>query len=158
MDLRDEDFENVNPGEPRIFMLDGQYPAQFIGRKSKHYSWGEKLIFHWRVFISRDLTESKTLDRYYNAHRDKAGRFLFGDLHGYRKDWIAANGGKHPSLRSRLPITIFGNSLFLVEVISVREDSDGHPLSPSLYWSKVKRVIRPLEEGENLQMVARTTV
>lgn len=150
MDVRDEDFENVNPGEPRFLIPEGEYPAQFIDRELKYYGWGEKLLLHWKIFTSKDLTQFQMLDRFYNVKRDKGGRFQFGPLHDYRKDWIAANGGRHPAERCRLPIAIFRHGLFLVEVSSVRQDSKGRSLSPSLHWSKVSRVIRPLEKSENL--------
>jgi hypothetical protein len=150
MELRDEGFENVNPGEPRFWVREGQYPAQFMVHEIKRYSWGEKIIFHWKVFTSNDLTQFQLLDRYYNLKRDKGGRFQFGPLHDYRKDWIAANGGRHPVERHRLLITIYRNGRFLVEVVSVREDSKGRTISPSLYWSKISRVIQPIEEGETL--------
>jgi hypothetical protein len=150
MPLRDEDFDNVNPGEPRFLIpQEGCYFAQFIDYKSKPYgSWGEKLIFQWKVFTSFDKSKPVTLSRYYNLERTGGGQFKFGPLHDYRKDWIAANGGRHPLERSRLPISIWKERLYLVQVVTVRHDSKGRPLSPSFYWSKVGRVIRPLEEGE----------
>lgn len=150
MKLRDQDFDNVDPGEPRFLIpQEGWYPAQFIDYESKLYgSWGEKLIFQWKVFTSFDKNKPVILCRYYNLERKGGGQFKFGPLHDYRKDWVAANGGRHPLDRSRLSISIWKERLYLVEVVTVRHDSKGRPFSPSLYWSKVGRVIRPLEEGE----------
>lgn len=149
MDIRDEDFDNVNPGEQRFLLQEGWYPAQLNGCEAKHYGrWGEKLIFQWKVFTSNDKIAFKMIPRYYNLDRDKGGRYKFGPLSGYRKDWVAANGGKLLENRSRLPLSIFRERLIFVEVVTVRHDSKGLPLSSSFYWSKVGRVIRPLEEGE----------
>lgn len=150
MQLRDEDFDNVNPGEPRILLAgEGGWPAQFAGYEAKRYGqWGEKMIFRWKVFTSVDKSKVVTLPRYYNCDRDNGGRFKFGPLHAYRKDWVAANGGKLLQDRSRLPLSIWKDRTFLVEVVTVRHDSKGRPLSPSCYWSKIGWVIRPLEEGE----------
>lgn len=148
--LRDEDFENVDAGEPHILIPnEGNYPARFDYGETKHYtSWGEKLIFHWIVFLSQDQSQSVSLNRYYNLERSGGGQFKFGPLHDYRKDWIAARRGKVPVDRTRLSISIWKKSLFVVEVQTVRNDGRGRPLSPSFYWSKVARVIRPIEEGE----------
>lgn len=148
MQLRDEDFENVDPGEPRPLIEEGVWLAQWQGREAKVYGWGEKLNFRWKVFMAFDKSRSVNLSRFYNAIRNRAKRFLFGDLHDYRRDWVAANGGRHPLERSKLPLSIFQERLFLVEVVTVRHDSKGRPLSPSFYYSKIGRVIRPLEEGE----------
>jgi hypothetical protein len=149
MELRDEDFDNVNPGELRILIPnEGWYPAQFVGYKGKRYgSWGEKLLFQWKVFTSFDKCKSVSLCRYYNLERKGGGQFQFGPLHDYRKDWVAANGGKHPLDPKRLPLSIWKDKTFLVEVVTVRNDSRG-PLPPSFYWSRIGRLIRPLEEGE----------
>lgn len=151
MELRDEDFDNVNPGEPRFLIPhEGGYPAQFIGYEARHYPrWGEKLIFRWKVFTSLDRSTSHTLCRYYNLTRDPANRFRFGPLHDYRKDWIAGNGGRHLSDRSRLPLSLWQERLFLLEVVTVRQDLKGNALSPSLFWSKIGRVLCPLEESES---------
>lgn len=150
MELRDEDFDNVNPGEPRFLIpQEGGYPAQFIGSEIKRYGrWGEKLIFKWKVFTSQGIDNFVILWRYYNLERDNGGRMKFGPLHAYRKDWVAANGDKHPLNRSRLPLSIFQERLFFVEVETVRHDSKGRPLSASFHWSKIGRVIRPLAENE----------
>jgi len=149
MELRDEDFANVNPGETRVLIPEeGWYRAQFNGYEAKRYGrWGEKLIFQWKVFTSHDKASFKMLYRYYNLDRDKGERFKFGPLHAYRKDWVAANRGRHPLNRASLPLSIFREHLFLVEVVTVRNGADA-PLSPSFYWSKIRRVIRPLEDGE----------
>jgi hypothetical protein len=150
MPLRDEDFDNVDPGEPRILIPEeGWYPGMVNSYEAKPYGrWGEKLIFHWKVFTSFDKSKSVTLCRYYNFQRKGGGQFKFGPLHDYRKDWVAANGGRHPLERSRLSISIWKERLYLVEVVTVREDSKKRPLSASFYWSKIGRVIRPLGEGE----------
>jgi hypothetical protein len=150
MELHDDDFNNVNPGEPRILIPEeGWYPAHATGYEAKRYGgWGEKLIVRWMVFTSTDKSSFTMLDRYYNLQRDMGKRFKFGPLHDYRKDWIASNGGRHSLERSRLPISIWKEGLYLVEVVTVRHDSKGRHLSPSLYWSKIGRVIRPLKEGE----------
>ena len=151
MEIRDEDFDNVNPGELRFLLQEGRYPAQYNGYEAKHYGrWGEKLIFQWKVFTSIDRDKFQMLCRYYNITRDKGGRFKFGPLHDYRKDWIAANGGKILSDRSRLPLSIFRDKTFLVEVVTVKDDFKCR-LSPSLYWSKIRRVIRPLADEDRLE-------
>jgi len=148
MKIRDEDFDNVNPGEPRVLIEEGVWPARWLRREAKVYGWGEKLIFHWEVFMACDKSRFVVLNCFYNAKRDRAKRFQFGQLHNYRKDWVAANGGRASLDRSKLPLTIWQARMFYVEVVTVRRDSKGRPLSPSFYWSKVGRVIRPLEEGE----------
>lgn len=150
MQVRDEDFDNVNPGEPHVLIPnEGWYPAEFDGVESKFYgSWGEKLIVQWKVFTSNDLTAFKMIPRYYNVERDKGNRFKFGEFHEYRRDWIRSNRGRHPLVRSRLPLSIWKQSLFFVEVETVRRDSKGGPLAASFHWSKIGRVIRPVEEGE----------
>jgi len=150
MDLREDDFNNVNPGEPRILIPEeGWYPARATDYEAKRYGgWGEKLIVLWMVFTSKDKSSFKMLNRYYNLQRDMGKRLKFGPLHDYRKDWVAANGGRLPVDRSRLPPAIFQGNMFLVEVLTVKRDSKGRPLSSSFYWSKIGRVIRPIEEGE----------
>lgn len=150
MPVTDKDFENVDPGELRILIpKEGWYPAQYNGYKTVFYDgWGEKLIFQWNVFTSSDKSKSVPLKRYYNLERKGGGRFKIGPLHAFRKDWVAANGGKVPMDRSSLPIPIWTTSLFLVEVVTVRHDSKRLPLPASFHWSKIGRVIRPLEEGE----------
>lgn len=148
MQIREEDFENVNPGEQRILLVEGCWPAEVVSFESKSYGrWGEKLIFRWKVFTSRDKSTSRILCRYHNLDRDKGGRFKFGPLHSYRKDWIAANDGKVPFDPKKLPLSIWKDRTFLVEVVTVRSASNG-VLAPSLHWSKIGRLIRPLAEEE----------
>ncbi|THJ19196.1 MAG: hypothetical protein CAF45_016315 [Nitrospira sp. CG24E] len=151
MQLRDEDFDNVDPGKPRILVAgEGGWPAQFAGYETKHYGkWGEKLIFQWKVFTSIDKSKFETLIRYYNLSRNGGERFQFGPLHDFRKDWVAANGGRLPLNPSRLSLSIWKDRTFLVEVVTVRHDSKGKPISPSFYWSRIGQVIRPLEAGES---------
>jgi hypothetical protein len=149
MKLRDEDFDNVNPGEPRFLLQEGAYPAEWVGRESKIYKgWGEKVIFLFKVFTSSDKSRSVTLSRYYNAQRDGGNRFIFGPLHDLRKDWIAANRGKLPLENYKLSLSIWKDKMFLVDVATVRHDSKGRQLAPSLHWSKVSRVLRPMDEDE----------
>lgn len=148
LQLRDEDFDNIDPGDPLVLIDEGLWPAQWQGREAKGYEWGEKLIFRWKVFTSFDKSQSVTLIRYYNLQRKAGGQFKFGRRHDYSKDWVAANEGHHPSDPSRLPLSIFRERLFLVEVVTVRQDSKGRPLHRSLHHSKIGRVIRPLGEGE----------
>lgn len=156
MQICDEDFENIDPGEPRVLIAEeGIWPAQFVSFQTKTYGqWGEKLIIQWRVFIHHDKSKHVMLCRFYNLQRDRGNRLKFGPLHDYRKDWIAANGGRHPLDRSKLPLSIFKCGIFSVEVVTVRRDSK-NPLSPSIYWSKIGRVIRPVEG--TLGEVAATT-
>lgn len=151
MEVRDEDFDNVDAGEPRFLIPDeGWYPAQLSSYETKRYGgWGNKLIFRWKVFTSKDKTAFKLIPRYYNYERDGGGRFRFGPLHAYRRDWIAANGGRHPINRSKLPCSILKTGLFLVEVVTVRTDNERRPLPSTFHWSKIGRVIRPFEEGES---------
>jgi hypothetical protein len=72
MELQDEDFDHVNPGEPRTLIpQEGQYPAQFINHDARPYGqWGEKLVFLWKVFTSTDRSHSVMVCRYYNLTRD----------------------------------------------------------------------------------------
>lgn len=152
MELHDEEFDNVNPGESIILIpSQGFYPAQFSRREIRQYgTWGTKLLFYWKVFVTPDMTTSVDLVRYYNAERDKAGRFKFGPLHGYRQDWVAANRGKVPLAREKLPPSIFQGQTFVVEVVTVTRNTRG-PLSESFHWSKISRVIRPLEDDERVE-------
>ena len=148
MQLRDEDFDNVDPGECRPLLQEGVWPAECLGRESKSYGGlKDKLTFQWRVFLSLDKSRSCILPRYYNAPRNKAGRFQFGQLCAYRNDWVAANSGRLPLDPKSLPPSIWEKGTFLVEVVTVRRTRNG-PLAPSLYWSRIGRVIRPVEEGE----------
>jgi len=148
-EIQDTDFENLGGGPQRILIQPGIYPARFLTRKSdrRRKDWGEKLIFEWEVYLNATKTQSKRLSRYYNANRDKAGRFNFGDGHDYRADWIRANGGKHPLVWNRLPITIFEAGEFLVEVVTVTRDWR-RPLEPTFHHSKIDRIIRPVNDGE----------
>ncbi len=148
MDVRDEAFENVEPGETRRLLQEGVWPAECLGRANKSYGGlKDKVTFQWKVFLSPDKSRSTVLPRYYNAPRNKAGRFMFGHLSDYRIDWVAANYGHLPLDPKRLPPSIWEKGTFLVEVVTVRRTRNG-PLPPSLYWSRIGRVIRPLEEGE----------
>lgn len=151
-EIQDSDFENLGGAPHRIYIQPGIYPARFLGKKSdrRRKDWGEKLIFEWEVFLNTARTQSVKLSRYYNASRDKAGRFEFGDGHDYRADWIRANSGKHPPVWHRLPPDIFGAHEFLVEVVTVRRDWR-RLLEPTLQHSKIGRIVRPVNDGELLQ-------
>src|SRR5262249_47499289 len=135
MQLREEDFDNVNPGEARPLIEEGLWPADFVGLESRSGRWGEKLYANWKVFIAPGKGQFVVLPRYYTVERDGGGRFKFGRLHAYRKDWIASNGGRVPLDANRLPPSIWQKRTFLVEVATVRMGSDGVPLLRSLYWS-----------------------
>ena len=97
--------------------------------------------------MSFDKSRSVILTRYYNLARDKAKRFKFGHLHAFRRDWISSNHGRLPLDPQRLPPSIWKNGIFLVEVVTVRKTSDGL-LPPSLYWSRIGRILRPEDEGK----------
>ena len=83
------------------------------------------------VFLSPalDKYESCKLLRYYNVKREN-GKPFFGHHHEYRKDWIAANNGRRPFVRSSLPPKVFEKKLFLIGIKTVCKDSKGD-LQPS---------------------------
>ena len=72
--MKDEDFENIDPGEQRILMPEGVYQAKWRERDTKPYvGWGEKLIDQWTI-----LPSGLILCRYYNLKRNKACRRASG--------------------------------------------------------------------------------
>ena len=152
-DLDDDEFNDVNAGDPRPFMAEGIYPALWAARTRKKYKWGEKLIFTWTVFTTINFRNPAMKDNcvslpgYYNVRRDKGKRPIFGPGSAYRKDWIAANDGRLPQPPHRLPLSVFRGGFLFVEVATVNEDTRG-PLHRSCYWSKVQRVIRPVREDD----------
>jgi hypothetical protein len=157
LDDADDEFNNVNPGDPRPWMQEGIYPARWVGKDISLSPWGEKLIMHWHVPTASDIRNLTTtvnmatpIASYYNAKRDKARRLKFGPLHSFRKDWIAANDGRLPLRPNALPLSVFKDRWFFVEVVTVNKDQKGE-LHPSCYWSKVQRVIRPVGDDEAIQ-------
>jgi hypothetical protein len=144
--MRDEDFDNVDLGQIRPWLPEGYYPAKWKGREIKEYSWGEKLIFQWEVFTSSDLKDPVILSTYYNARRGPGNRFIFGPCHNYRKDWVSANAGKLP-VGNQLSLSVWQQKLFIVSVVTVRHDQRG-VMHQSSHWSKVDRIVRPAEPGE----------
>jgi hypothetical protein len=149
--LTDEDFENINPGDARTWIAAaGVYPAIWKDRTSSASPWGPKIKFEWLVYVTQDFSRSVTLHAFYNAKRDRGNRFKFGPNHAFRKDWIAANRGVLPSRPTALPLSVFKDKKFYVEVVTVIRDTRG-PLHPSCYWSKVGRIIRPVGEDETVQ-------
>lgn len=147
--LSDADFDNIAGGEPLPWQPPGIYPARLLRQRKKIYSpWGEKKIFDWQVYISNNPKEYVELSRFYPVIRDERGRPIFGPHSGYRKDWIDANYGKLPGDPRRFPPSVFKGRLFWVEIETVTKDQNNRPLSKSCHWSKVKRVVRPVEEGD----------
>lgn len=148
MKLRDEDFENVDPGESRPLIEEGVWPAQYLRKEGiPPGRYGEKLYVWWKVFMSLDKGRSVVLPRYYNIERNKGGRPKFGHHHAFRRDWVQSNDGRLPLEPNKLPLSIWERGLFRVEVVTVRKSDDG-PLPPSLYWSRIGRIVGPLAEGE----------
>jgi hypothetical protein len=152
-EIEDDEFNDVNAGEQRHLLEAGIYPARWVSNTKRGTPWGEKLVFTWEVFRStrfRDPTMRDTfvlLQGYYNVNRDKSKRPIFGDGHAYRKDWIAANNGKHPQRRSSLPLTVFRDRFLWVEVTTVTKDARGQAHRSS-HYSKVQRVIGPVHEDD----------
>jgi len=152
-DVGDDEFNDVNAGDPRPLIEEGIYPALWAGRTRKLYAFGEKLIFTWNVFTTINFRDPAmrnsyvSLPGYYNVKRDKGEKLVFGPGSSYRKDWIAANSGKHPQPRHALPLSVFRDRLLFVQVTTVTKDTRG-PLHRSCYWSKVQRIFRPLDEDE----------
>lgn len=151
---QDDEFNNIDPGEPPVLLKAGIYPAQWVKRTIGQTPWGEKLVFHWRVFssipfrVSTMKDDSGTpLSGYYNIKRGSGNRFKFGRHHSYRKDWIAANNGRFPIPPSSLPLSVFQDRYLFVQIATVEKDPRG-PLHPSNYWSKVQQVIRPVGVDE----------
>lgn len=151
--LSDDDFNNVNGGVQRPWLPPGQYPAQYVCYENRiDPRYGEKLIVVWRIFLSRALQngESSILVRFYGVKRDELGQPDFGHFHGYRKDWIVANHGRPPLNWNSLPPSIFTKGLYLVTVVPVEKDSTDD-LPPGLHYSKVGRIIRPIDDGERFE-------
>jgi hypothetical protein len=148
-ELTDADFENLAPGNRRTLIHPGCYPARFRDRRLdyRRKDWGEKLVCDWEVYPDPSTKQFVVLSRYYNITRDGGGRFIFGHGHDYRNDWIMANRGKHPLEKYRLPVTIFKNGLFWVEVVTVTTNAKGK-IHPSLHWSKIGRIVWPVSEGQ----------
>jgi hypothetical protein len=157
MPFDDEAFNNVNSGEPPVWIEDGVYPALGVGRTVKMSPWGEKLTLTWSICKSPQFRETgaqspswKSLSSYYNVKRDKARRLEFGPHSAYLKDWIAANYGRHPEPRYSLPLSVFMDRWLFVRVVTVRKDQRG-ALHESCYWSKVQCVIRPIGDEETIE-------
>ncbi len=148
--VQDEDFEDIDPGEPRVLIEERTYTALWQKKEVRKYPFGEKLVFFWNVHMSADLSRSVSLCGYYSLTRNRAGRFIFGPHHGYRHDWIAANDGRLPSNPKHLPSRIWEGRKFLVRVSTVTRGMRG-PLHPSCYYSRIKRVICPISEFESSQ-------
>jgi hypothetical protein len=143
-------FDNLSPGEQRVLLTPGLYPGRFLRWKEKQTPWGPKLEVYWNVFPSEDEKKSVQLRRHYNLSKDnKNDRWIFGDGHDYRKDWIRANRGRLPYSRTQLPISKFREGIMVLCVETVTRDGR-RPLPPSSYYSKVGFVVRPFEEGETL--------
>lgn len=155
-DVDDDEFNDVNSGEARRLIEEGIYPALLAGKAKQQLPWGEKLVFTWTVFKTihfRDPATRKdcvSLPGYYNVRRDKSKRLIFGDGSAYRKDWIAANNGKHPQPRNSLPLSVFRDRFLWVQVTTVTRDARGG-LHKSCHWSKVHRIIRPIDEEERVE-------
>lgn len=148
-ELSDAEFENLAPGNRRPWIPPGLYPARFKTRRldQRRKDWGEKLVCDWDVYLDPSIKASVLLCRYYNITRDGGGRFIFGDGHDYRTDWVMANKGKLTYERQRLPVTIFEKGLFWVEVVTVDKNSKGK-IHPSLHWSKIGRIVGPVRDGQ----------
>ena len=149
--LRDEEFENINPGVPRILLPEGLWVGKLREHDKKQTPWGEKLVLCWEIYQTLEMSGGVTLERYYNVTRDRGGRLQFGDCHDYRRDWIAANGGKHPVRRESLSLRVFEGRCFLVAVVTVKHDGQKRPLNQSCYYSKVGWIKRPVDEGETFE-------
>lgn len=150
--MKDEDFENINPGEQRPWLPEGLYPGEWESYSTRFYNdFGEKLIFKWTVFTSVDLTKSVKLYHYYGLKRDGGGRFVFGDLHDYRKDWVAGNNGRLLMDRKKLPLSLWKLGKFWLSVETVKQDQHGRILHPSSQWSKIGYVYRPFKDGQSIE-------
>jgi hypothetical protein len=152
-DLRPEDFENLGDGAPRPFQVPGVYLGRSIGGTTEDTPHGEKIYHKYRVYLTLDLEDrdSIILCRYYSLERDGGGRFIFGADHSYRRDWIAANRGKLPIRFNSLPFSVFEDKLFLLELGTVTTSATGAPIHPSCYYSVIRRIIRPVEDGESFR-------
>src|SRR6478736_4696622 len=93
-DPSEDAFENLSPSEQRVFLPPGQYPGKFLRWEEVNTPWGLKLCVYWQVFPSGEDQKSVQLRRHYNLSTDKDGKWIFGDGHDYRKDWIRANRGR----------------------------------------------------------------
>jgi hypothetical protein len=149
--LRPEDFENLANGAPQPWCQPGGYIARWLGGEIRFTPWGEKLYFSWRIYLTLRLDErdSIVVYRYHDLTRDGGGRFVFGALHSYRRDWIAANWGKYPSRFNSLPYSVFEGKNILVEVRTVETAAGGVPIPTSCHYSTIRRVVRPVEDGES---------
>jgi hypothetical protein len=152
-DLNDEEFNNVNSGDQRPLIETGIYPARLESMGKRGTPWGEKMVFTWAVFTTPRFRDPAMRDSavllpaYYNVNRDKSKRPIFGDGHAYRKDWIAANNGKHPQPRNSLPLPVFRDRFLWVQVTTVTKDVRG-PTHRSCHYSKVQRIIRPVHDDD----------
>ena len=152
MGVTEADFDNVDSGEERLLIASsGYYPALFVSYETRKYNFRgkevEKLIVYWKVLTHVGTDEGPLLPRFYNLERNKAMRFKFGHLSDYRKDWVAANGGRQPLDRGKIPITKFREGRFLVEVVTVSHDAKGRPIK-GLEWSRINSVLRPVDAKE----------
>ena len=152
--MADKDFENINPGERKVWVQEGLYPAKAVSYKRLKYSFKgrlvEKVVIGWKVFISSDLSTGVILSRYYNLERDRSKRLHFGHHHAYRHDWVRANNNKEPLEREKIPPEKFEEGLFLVKVVTVTEGQDGE-IPSSMEWSRIGRVERPIKDGEQFK-------
>jgi len=126
-EVDDNEFNDVNPGDQRPLIEQGIYPARFVSITKGPTPWGEKMFSTWAVFTTSRFRDPALRDSavrlpvYYNVERDKSKRPIFGDGHSYRKDWIAANNGKHPQRRTALPPSVFRDRFLWVQVTTVKQ-------------------------------------
>jgi hypothetical protein len=145
--MNKREFDIECNGDPPPLLLDGIYPAEGKDWQERPYFFGRKMVVSWSVFVAMDFRQSVTLCNYYNIQRAGGGQIVAGRHSAYYKDWVASNGGKIPDRRRWMSPDTFVGKRVWVRIVSIRKDIRG-PLHPSLYYSRIGQVMRPLGETE----------
>lgn len=131
---------------------EGEYNAKCIKSEVKSSPWGYKLRLDLKIISGK--YNNTNLVRYYNIKSSKKltpdGEVIWKNgsksdyIRDYRRLFGSTNGDYNPS--------IFENECFLIEVITVKQDSKKRDIGKANYYSKVDYIISEINCQENIEV------
>ncbi len=133
--VRGDDWGPTCREQVPVLIAPGEYVARCVHAERYVHPQFKRLIGCLHLVVVEGVARGATLKRFYALANE------ISPNSAYAREWVIANGGKKPRRSDRLPLRLFEDKMFRIEVQTVIFDRTGEALDDHLQYSKVARIL-----------------